>query len=139
VVDYAFVRQRINEVSKVCTIEVIEYDPWNATQLAHELQDDDGFNMVQCRQGFISMNEPSKELERLVLSGDLNHGGHPVLRWMAANIAVKLDPAANIKPDKQASGGRIDGIVGLIMAIRGATLEPVKAKSVYAERGLLSI
>ncbi|MCO6437210.1 MAG: hypothetical protein J5J06_09005, partial [Phycisphaerae bacterium] len=41
------------------------------------------------------------ELEKLVVSGRLRHGGNPVLRWMAANVAVELDAAGNIKPSKK--------------------------------------
>jgi phage terminase large subunit-like protein len=36
---------------------------------------------------------------------------------MAANVAVAQDPAGNIKPAKDKSTERIDGIVALIMAI----------------------
>jgi len=40
-----------------------------------------------------------------------------VTRWMAANLAVAQDPAGNLKPAKDKSTERIDGIVALIMAI----------------------
>jgi phage terminase large subunit-like protein len=56
-----------------------------------------------------------------VVSGDLHHGGHPVLRWMAGNVAIEQDAAGNIKPSKKASTERIDGIVALIMALDRAT------------------
>jgi phage terminase large subunit-like protein len=36
---------------------------------------------------------------------------------MAANVAVAQDPAGNLKPAKDKSTERIDGIVALIMAI----------------------
>lgn len=63
------------------------------------------------------MSGPTKNLEALLLSKRLRHGGHPVLRWMADNVAVKQDPAGNLKPDKAKSSDRIDGIVALIMAL----------------------
>lgn len=31
----------------------------------------------------------------------MQHGRHPVLRWMMDNIFIKTDPAGNIKPDKK--------------------------------------
>jgi phage terminase large subunit-like protein len=46
----------------------------------------------------------------------LAHGGNPVTPWMAANVAV-ADPAGNLKPAKDKSTERIDGIVATIMAI----------------------
>jgi phage terminase large subunit-like protein len=36
---------------------------------------------------------------------------------MAANVAVAQDPAGNLKPAKDKSTERIDGVVALIMAI----------------------
>jgi phage terminase large subunit-like protein len=39
------------------------------------------------------------------------------LHRMAANVAFALDPAGNLKPAKDKSTERIDGIVALVMAI----------------------
>ena len=41
---------------------------------------------------------------------------------MAANVAVAQDPAGNLKPAKDKSTERIDGIVALIMALGRAML-----------------
>jgi phage terminase large subunit-like protein len=68
-------------------------------------------------QGYASLSEPSKFLESLVVSGRLRHGGHPVLRWMAANVAVKQGPNDSIRPVKGGLNTRIDGIVALVMAL----------------------
>jgi phage terminase large subunit-like protein len=73
--------------------------------------------MVEFRQGYVSMNEPTKALLGGLANGTIRHGGHPVLRWMASNAAKKEDPAGNIKPDKAASGEKIDGIVATIMGL----------------------
>ena len=71
------------------------------------------------------MTAPTKELEKLVMSGKLHHGGHPVLRWMASNVAVETDAAGNLKPSKKKSTERIDGIVAMIMALgRSMVAEP---------------
>ncbi len=97
----------------------IAYDPWNAHAVRLELEDQHGLTMVECRQGFKTMSSPSKELERLVVEMLLGHGGNPVLRWMADNVAVRRDENGNLMPkkgrDKEYS--HIDGIVALIMAI----------------------
>ena len=68
-------------------------------------------------QGFKDMTAPTKELEKLVVSGKLCHDGHPVLRWMASNVAVELDAAVILKPSKKKSTERIDGIVATIMGL----------------------
>lgn len=134
VVDYDMIRMRINELGKRFKIREIAIDPWNATQLASQLQGD-GFEVVTFGQGYKDMTAPTKELEKLVVSGKLRHGGHPVLRWMASNVAVELDAAGNLKPSKKRSTERIDGIVAAIMALGRAMLDQ-KPPSVYKERGL---
>ena len=136
VIDYDVIRADINELGDKYRFEELAFDPWNATQLSTQL-DGDGFTMVAFRQGFASMTAPSKEFERLLLERVLNHGGNPVLRWMASNVARKDDPAGNIKPDKSTSTGRIDGIVAAIMGIGRASVN--EGGSVYDERGLLSV
>jgi len=58
------------------------------------------------------------------------------LRWMAGNVAVKQDPAGNLKPDKSESQGKIDGIVALVMALdRWERNE--NGPSVYEDKDLL--
>ena len=83
VIDYDRIRARINELSKRFNIREIAIDPWNATQLALQLQGD-GFTVVTFGQGFKDMTAPTKEWEKLVLCGRLRHGGNPVLRWSFA-------------------------------------------------------
>ena len=116
VVDYGAIEQRILADAALFQVQEIAYDPWNATHIALRLQDE-GATMVEFRQGFRSMAAPTRELEKLIVSKKLAHGGNPVTRWMAANVAVAQDPAGNLKPAKDKTTERIDSIVALIMAI----------------------
>ena len=78
------------------------------------------------------------ELMKLVLEQKIAHGGHPVLRWMMDNIFIRTDPAGNIKPDKEKSTEKIDGIVALVMALdRCIRHRDDTESSVYDERELL--
>jgi len=129
-IDFRQIRHRINELSKDYKIQEIAYDPYNATNLASELGAEDGFTMVEFRQGFLSMNEPTKNFLRLLADGKLSHGGHPVLRWMASNCSAKIDASGNIKPDKSASNEKIDGIVAAIMGI-GRAMVGSETTSIY--------
>ena len=122
VIDYELIRREVVEWSERFTVREVAYDPWNATGLAQTLQDDHGLPMVPFRQGYISMSPACKALEGLVIGRRLAHAGQPVLRWNAANVAVQQDPAGNIKPAKDKSSDRIDGLVALIMAIGRAEL-----------------
>ena len=99
VVDYGAIEQRIRADAALFQVREIAYDPWNATHIALRLQDE-GAAMVEFRQGFRSMAAPTRELEKLIVSRKLAHGGNPVTRWMAANVAVAQDPAGNLKPAK---------------------------------------
>jgi phage terminase large subunit-like protein len=58
---------------------------------------------------------------------------------MMDNVYVKTDPAGNIKPDKEKSTEKIDGIVATIMALDRAIRNKGNAGSVYDERGILII
>ena len=111
-------------------VKEIAYDPWNATHIALRPQDE-GAKMVEFRQGFRSMSAPTRELEKLIVSRKLAHGATPVIRWMAANVAVAQDPAGNLKPAKDKSTERIDGIVALIMAL-GRGMLPQEPEFSYA-------
>jgi len=123
VIDYDRIRAKINELNERYHVKEIAIDRWNSTQLAAQLGGD-GFEVVGFGQGFASMSAPTKELEGLILSGRLRHGGHPVLRWMAGNVAVEQDAAGNLKPSKKKSTEKIDGVVALVMALGRAMLAP---------------
>lgn len=136
-IDYAYIREKVNEAREVFDLQDVSYDRWNATQLVGELEDD-GLTMVKVGQGFGDLSSPTKELLRLTMDAQLRHGSHPVLRWCASNVAARQDPAGNVKPDKEKSAHRIDPVVALIMAIDGWIRRgrKVKKDSVYKRRRL---
>jgi len=72
------------------------------------------------------------------MEGRINYRGNPVLKRMAQNVVMHLDPAENIKPDKDKSIEKIDGIVATIMALALA-IRCQDATSAYDIRGLLFI
>jgi phage terminase large subunit-like protein len=51
---------------------------------------------------------------------------------MVANVAVAQDPAGNLKPAKDKSTERIDGIVALIMAIGRAIVAQEELEPEYS-------
>jgi len=108
-------------------------------RLRHQRLLSDEHSVVPFGQGFYSMASPAAQFERLVIAGKIEHGGHPILRWMASNVTVEQDSAGNIKPSKKKSNERIDGIVAAIMALGRAMATPPHKPSVYETRGLLVI
>jgi len=137
VIHYDFIEKFINNLAEKYHIVEIAVDRWNATQMIQNLEGD-GFTMVPFGQGFASMSGPTKDFYRLLMEGQIIHGGHPVLRWMAGNVVVDTDPAGNIKVTKAKSKEKIDGIVAAIMALDRCIRNQTEPQgSVYDERGLL--
>jgi phage terminase large subunit-like protein len=136
-IDYGFIRKQVNDDAAKFQTKEIAYDRWGASKLRQDLEED-GHTMIEFGQGFASMSPPTKELERLVLSCLLAHGGNPALAWMAANVVIRTDPAGNIKPDKEKSIEKIDGIVAVIMALDRAQ-KHTDTGSVYEDRGIISL
>ena len=137
VVHYGFIEKFIEDLSEIYHIKEIAYDRWNATQMVQNLEGM-GLTMVPFGQGYKDMSPPSKELYKLMMEGKIQHGGHPVLKWMGQNVVMRQDPAGNIKPDKEKSVEKIDGIVALIMGLDRCIRHQGESGSVYDERGILS-
>ncbi len=133
VTDYNFIRQRIGQLGERFKIQEIAIDRWNASQLATQLEED-GLKVYMFPQTYVNMNGPSKELERLVLSKGIAHGGNPVLTWCVSNCVVTQDAGGNIKPNKRKSTEKIDGVVSLIMALPRAGV--AEQKSIYEEQDI---
>jgi phage terminase large subunit-like protein len=139
VVDYERVRAVINECAARFEIKEIGYDPWNASHLVTQLMGD-GRTMVKLGQNLGNLSAPTKRLEGLLLSKVLKHGGHPVLRWNAENVALLRDSNGNYRPHKGKSRERIDGIAALLNALNrymGATTEePEGVNAAYSNGGI---
>jgi phage terminase large subunit-like protein len=143
VTDYTFIQAKIIELAGQYQIKEIAFDRTFGGEIVEGLKSE-GLTMVQFGQGFYSMDAPTAELERMIKGRELSHGGHPVLRWNASNIAVSLNPAGSMKPDKVKSTERIDGIVALCNALGRAIVQPIDPGSVYNDPnarpgGLLSV
>jgi phage terminase large subunit-like protein len=148
IVDENFILAQIDQDTKDFDVRELCYDRWGASKIITALHDM-GFEnpqenkraerrLIEFGQGVASMSPPSKELEKLILSQKLAHGGNPVLTWQISNVVIRTDPAGNIKPDKEKSRERIDGAVAMIMGLARAVLCNHE-KSVYEERGILTI
>lgn len=137
VTDYDYIEKAILEDFERYDIEKIAIDRWNASQLiTHLLSNLGEERIVRYGQGFQDMAPACRELERRVSGGLLKHGGNPVLRWMVSNTSAKSDPAGNIKPDKDRSGDKIDGVVATLDAI-GAEIRTAEdtTESIYDQTG----
>jgi phage terminase large subunit-like protein len=151
-IDYKAIKQAILDYQKEVELHSIAIDRWNSTHFRQNLQDEMGKMYVKHQgkmqhidrvndfgQGFKDMSDPTKLYESMIVDGLIVHDGNPVIEWMLGNVALKVDPAGNIKPDKDKSSEKIDGIVSDIMAIGEWTYwgaESTESKSKYEEGGL---
>jgi phage terminase large subunit-like protein len=111
IIQYDFIEQKIIDLRSEYDIEAVTYDEWGAHQMIQRLERLDGIEYVAMRQGYKSLSPPSKEMMRLVLDEKIQHGGHPVLRWMFNNVFIETDAAGNIKPSKEKASEKIDGAI----------------------------
>jgi len=136
VIHYGFIEKYIERLGEIYNIKEIAFDRWGSTQMVQCLEGM-GFTVVPFGQGYKDMSPPTKEFYKLLMEGKINHGGNPVLKWMAGNVVVETDPGENIKPTKAKSTEKIDGIVAAIMALDRCIKNAGNRGSVYDERGLL--
>ena len=126
------VRKKLLELRELYDIKSIGFDPYNAYQEISRWQDEDGFNVVEYRQGVQTMGGPTKEFERLALDGKIIHGGNPVLRWMMDNVGLRIDVNDNYMVGKgKISTGKVDGVVASIIGIGEAMEYKEKEPDIY--------
>lgn len=123
-IEHSYIHARIRQDAVAYGVQTIGFDPWNMERLRQDLEGE-GFEMVEVRQGYGSLSPPSKEMERHVLGHTLDHGGDPVLEWMADNAVCKIDENGNVRPTKSGGKKKIDGLVALIIGIHVLQLDPV--------------
>lgn len=118
VIDQDYIVKQVLADARDYDIQKFGWDPWNALKLYTDLVKaglrEDLFTEV--RMGHKSLGAATSDFEKRVYAGDLDHGGHPVLAWMANHAAVRFDENMNFIPAKKQSAKNIDGIVAAVMA-----------------------
>lgn len=135
VTDYDYIMADIEKLGEIYNITSIAYDPWNSSVVATKLVEK-GVNMQMFTQTISNFAAPTKEFERIVGLGIVDHYDNPVARWMLSNVVIKEDVNGNRRPDKSKSSEKIDGIVAAIMALGQWMSDNAIEESVYASRGI---
>ncbi len=123
VVTFEHVRQFIKTFAAQHDVREVAIDRWRAKQLERWLLED-GFVVVEVPPTLAHIAPAAAALERLLKTGTISHGNHPILAWNAANAVADVDAVGNVRPSKARSGGRIDGISALVMALARAIALP---------------
>ena len=115
-IDYSVMLKRIIEDNEIFNISAINVDrKFQGYQFTEELIYE-GIEAYPIGMG-AGMAVATREFEIKLLERQLNHGNNPVFRFCADNVAVTRDKNDNISPNKKESQGKIDLIVGGILAL----------------------
>jgi len=140
VIDVDQLADDIMHILKQYEVAGLGYDPYMAHHGVIQGIMKGGFPVARLdpyQQSLKNMSAPSKEFERIVTSGDLEHFNNPVLRWMMRNVVIITDTNDNFKPDKKRSREKIDGIIAAITAIgEYITLSTGDDKIIYKDHSL---
>lgn len=118
VCDYDAVLNELMKLNEKVQIVQITFDTWNATQFCISATEN-GLPMVPFSQSIASLNRPTKELARLILSGKVVMYDNPIDRFCFQNVVIKRDYNDNERPTKESHNNKIDGVMAMIMALGG--------------------
>lgn len=116
VTDYDYITNDMMKAAEVVNIQKVGYDKWNATQWAIKATEM-GLPLEEYPQTIGNFNRPTKELERLILSGQTVIDNNEITRWCFKNVELKADHNGNVKPNKSSKAKKIDGVIAIIQAL----------------------
>lgn len=116
VTDYDIILTEVQKINSQIPIYQIGYDQWNATQWAISATEQ-GLNLLPFSMSIGSLNRPTKELARLILSGKVVIYENPIDRFCFQNVVIKRDFNDNERPSKESYNNKIDGVMAMIMAM----------------------
>jgi phage terminase large subunit-like protein len=136
----AIVEFIIAELAVLYRIRGIGIDQAGAAGVVSKLKRHFGEELVdEIPQGFRSLNEPSKLMEALIITGNLTHDGNPCMAMCMGNMGKEENAWREIRPVKLSQRKRIDGGVALIDALAKMTKTPAAQRSVYQTRGVRTL
>jgi phage terminase large subunit-like protein len=124
VTDLDVIEAAVAEECHAAGVREVAYDKRFAQQLAQHLIGQ-GITMIDTPQGF-QLNEALTRLLASIVSGELCHGDHPVLTWMASHVVTRHCRHGEIRLDKETAGDKIDGIAALTMALDRVVRQPAE-------------
>ena len=116
VTDYDYITNDMMKYSNLVCIQKVGYDPYNSTQWAIDATEK-GLPLEQYPQNLGNFNKPTREMERLILSGRAVIENNEITRWCFRNVSLKSDHNGNVKPNKSIREKKIDGAISMIQAL----------------------
>ena len=126
VADYAEIEIFIRQQAEKYNAKEIGFDAWNAAALVSKLYEN-SLPVKKIGQGMSVLNNPSKHVEKLILSKSISHDHDPFVLWQLGNCEVYEDVNGNKKVRKNSSdtSAKVDGIIAMIMAFHCALDNPM--------------
>ena len=116
VTDYDYITNDLMTNSNIVNIQKVGYDKYNSTQWAITATDL-GLPLEEYPQTLGNFNKPTREMERLLLSGKAVIDNNEITRWCFKNVTLKSDYNGNVKPNKSINAKKIDGAISMIQAL----------------------
>lgn len=116
VTDYDYITNDIMKNGEIVSIQKVGYDKYNATQWSISATDL-GLPLEEYSQSLGNFNKPTREMERLLLSGKCKIENNEITRWCFKNVTLKSDHNGNVKPNKSVKAKKIDGVIAMIQAL----------------------
>ena len=142
VIDYSSVKAKAIGDCRHFDMQRVSYDRMFAGQLVQDLDEElSGVEIAPVAQTFMGLSPACKEVERLIGAKSVQIQRNPVTRWMASVVEVKNDGLDNIrpvKPDRQKSVTRIDGIQAAVTGLDGRIRIAKKESGLTRVRGKVS-
>lgn len=123
VTDYDYILNDILKIKDVVYLQKIAYDAWNATQFVINAEER-GLPMEPFSQALGNFNRPTKEMERLILSGRAVIDNNLINRHCFRNVVMARDRNGNAKPSKQFEEKKIDGVIAKLEALGVYLISP---------------
>lgn len=130
VTDYDYITTDMLKYSEIVNITSVGYDKYNATQWAINATSE-GLPLEEYSQSLANFNKPTRELERLILSGKAVIDNNEINRFCFRNVVLKSDHNGNCKPDKSVNKKKIDGTIAIIQALGMYLEKPHYSNDIY--------
>ena len=116
VTDYDYITNDMMKYSNILNIQAVGYDKYNATQWAIDATEK-GLPLQEYSQSLANFNKPTREMERIILSGKATIDNNEINRFCFRNVELKQDHNGNVKPNKAILKKKIDGVIAMIESL----------------------
>ena len=126
VTDYSQIESYIKDEAEKWQAKEIGYDAWNAASLVSKLYEN-GLPVKKIGQGMAVLSNPSKFVEKSIMSKSIAHEHDPFVEWQLGNCEIYEDINGNKKVRKNSAdtNAKIDGIISMIMAFHCSLDNPI--------------